>query len=76
MIGEGSNFLWPLVLTQRGPNNVFQNFCPMAKTVFFGQRGAMAQSSLNMPLCVKFCRKTRVTKIKSRTSIRRGVIEK
>ena len=38
----GPNFCWPLVLTQRGPNQVFQ-FFPMVKKNFFCQRGAMVQ---------------------------------
>ena len=35
----GPNFLWPLVLTQRGAQTMFSNFFPMAKTDFFCQRG-------------------------------------
>ena len=39
---EESNFLWPLMLTQGGPNHVFL-FFPMAKWDFFLPKGAMAQ---------------------------------
>ena len=35
---RGSNFRWPLVLTQRGPNYVFQ-FFPMVKKKFFLPKG-------------------------------------
>ena len=46
---KGANFLWPLVLTQRGPNQVFQIFS-YVKT-FFGH-GPMPPPPLNTPLQV------------------------
>ena len=46
----GPNFRWPQVLTQRGPNYVFQFFSYDQKQIFL-PKGAMAQwPPLNTPL--------------------------
>ena len=48
----GPNVCWTLVLTQRGPNQVFQFFY-YVKKIFYGQRGALAQSPPKYA-CVEF----------------------
>ena len=48
---RGPNVRWPLVLTQGGPNQVFQFFCYVKKK-FFGQRGGHGRfgQGVNTPL--------------------------
>ena len=46
----GPNFLWPLVLTQRGPNQVFQIFSHVKKN--FAKGGPWPNGPLNTPLLV------------------------